>query len=69
MNNNFEINSGHDTNVTVNQVDYGGKIALAIVQAIIGLIVFIVASPVLVPMMIMEGRSSNRQNRVSARDE
>lgn len=61
MNNNFEINSGRDTNVTVNQADYGGKIALAIVQAIIGLIVFIVASPVLVPMMIAEG--SKRSQR------
>lgn len=68
MNNNFEINSGRDTNVSISQVDYGGKIALAIVQAIIGLIVFIVASPVLVPMMLMEGRSG-KQNRVSARDE
>lgn len=60
MNNNFEINSGRDTNVTVNQADYGGKIALAIVQAIIGLIVFIVGSPVLIPLMISEGRKRKR---------
>lgn len=68
MNNNFEINSGRDTNVTVSQSDYGGKIALAIVQAIIGLIVFVVASPVLVPMMIAESRSGKR-NGVRACDE
>lgn len=62
MNNNFEINSGRDTNVTVNQTDTGGEIALKIVQAILGLVAAIVLSPILIPMLIMESRGNRGGN-------
>lgn len=60
MNNNFEINSGRDTNVSITQTDTGGEIALKIVQAIIGLVAAIVLSPILIPMLIMESRNGQR---------
>lgn len=61
MNNNFEINSGRDTNVSISQVDYGGKIALAIVQAILSLIAAIVLSPILIPLLIAEHVAEKRR--------
>jgi len=62
-NNSFDINSGRDTNVSIHQIDYGGLIILQIVKAIIGLIAAIVLSPVLIPMLIAEGRSGKRSQR------
>lgn len=62
-NNNFgDINSGRDTNVSITQTDTGGQIALMIVQAILGVIVAIIFSPVLIPMMIMESRGKRSEN-------
>lgn len=53
-NTNISFRNGGDANVSINQIDYGGEIALKIVQAILGLIFFVIASPVLIPMMIAE---------------
>ena len=61
MNNNFDtINSGRDTNVSITQTDTGGEIALAIVQAILGLIAAIVLSPILIPMLIADAVANKR---------
>lgn len=55
-NTNISFQNGEDASVTMHVVDTGGEVALKIIQSIIGLIIFVIASPVLIPLLIAESR-------------
>ena len=57
-NNSITFNNGGDASVNITQTDTGGEILLALIKAVFGLIAFVIASPILVPLMISESRKS-----------